>query len=119
LRFIINKFVPFNIASYAVLGLILEHITGYKFLALQGDLKCVHLYGNSISEALLLMSRKSNVHLNCDVKLNLPDYTGNFDEFINDVTPEDFKLINYTSFDKIKVEMLAPIKKWNKVKQNQ
>lgn len=102
--------IPYNIASYATLGLILEHITGYKFLALQGDLKCVHLYGNSISESLLLISRKTNVHPNCSIKLNLPEYKGDFDEFINDVTPEDFKLINYSSFNKIKVEMLAPIK---------
>ncbi len=50
--------IPFNIASYAELALILEKITGHKALAIQGDLKKVHLYDNSIEEAKELIKRE-------------------------------------------------------------
>ena len=102
--------LPFNIASYAVLAKILEEITGFKALGIQGDLKCVHLYGNSIEAAMEQVERpiieqKSNLIINRNI------------EDVNDLDLleiSNFELEGYTSHKSIKVEMLAP----NEVKQN-
>ena len=102
--------LPFNIASYAVLAKILENLTGFKALGIQGDLKCVHLYGNSIEAAMEQVERpiieqKSNLIINRNI------------EDVNDLDLleiSNFELEGYTSHKSIKVEMLAP----NEVKQN-
>ncbi len=91
--------LPFNIASYAVLAKILEAETGHKALGIEGSLKCVHLYGNSIDAAKELISRKV---IDGDVFLSM-DYDG-----LDLMEIDDFKLEGYTSHEAIKVEMVAP-----------
>lgn len=93
--------LPFNIASYALLGLFLEKSTGVKFIALQGDLKNVHLYENQIEPAMLQISRGS---------FELPTVKVNImpDSNLYLINREDISLINYKHFEKIKVKMLAP-----------
>lgn len=100
--------LPYNIASYATLALILEKITGYKALGIQGDLKKVHLYDNSLDAVKEQLSRDFNRHSKCELKI-VPDienseetYTNLFKLLEND----DFKLNNYESYPAINVEML-------------
>lgn len=109
LRLIINIIVPFNIASYSTLALILEKITGYKALAIQGDLKKVHLYDNSLNAVKEQLSRDVDKYGPCKLNGYITDYvneTKTLDEFISHLKPEDFELENYESYPYIKVEML-------------
>lgn len=102
--------LPFNIASYALLAKILEKITGYKALGIEGALKCVHFYDNQYDAVKKLMKRSPDTHPNCTVELAELDYQPNvlIDTIFNNFTTKDFKLIGYTSDEEIKVEMLAP-----------
>jgi thymidylate synthase len=107
--------LPYNIASYATLALIIEKLTGYKALAIQGDLKKVHLYDNSIDAVKEQLSRDPNKYDKC--KLNFSEAfegdTLNFrnglviilDRIINEFKIEDFQLENYESYPAINVEM--------------
>lgn len=99
--------LPFNIASYGALAKILEHITGYKALAIEGTLKCVHFYDNQIDPVAELMQRDPFLKPNCELEIDLPQLTlspNMFDAF----EPEHFKLVGYDSQENIKVEMIAP-----------
>lgn len=102
---------PFNIASYATLALILEKITGYKALAIQGDLKNVHLYDNSFDAVKEQLSRDVNKYGKCELEFDNYSYKKNtkytdIDQFLDELYPEDFELKNYESYPYIKVEML-------------
>lgn len=96
--------LPFNIASYATLALILEKITGYKALAIQGDLKKVHLYDNSLNAVKEQLSRDVDKYDKCELKIDIDDLEGRFlpEYYLN----ENFTLNNYESYPHIKVEML-------------
>lgn len=101
--------LPFNIASYGLLAKILEQVTGYKALAIEGTLKCVHFYDNQYEAVKELLKRDPNTHSNCEVTLppfNIIDPT--IDVIFNNYKISDFKLVGYTSDEEIKVEMLAP-----------
>jgi thymidylate synthase len=105
---------PYNIASYGLLAKILESITGFKALAIEGTLKCVHFYDNQYEAARTLVSRNPDTHPNCELELRLTDTImadlsyRDVDSFFNEYEIKDFKLIGYTSDEEIKVEMLAP-----------
>lgn len=86
--------VPFNIASYALLTLMVAQVCGLQpgeFVWTGGD---VHLYSNHIDQARLQLTRDlrplPQMKLNPDVK-ELPDFT--FD---------DFELVNYDPHPHIK-----------------
>lgn len=104
--------MPFNIASYATLALIIEKITGYKALAIQGDLKKVHLYDNSFIAIKEQLSRDVDKYDRCElsmshlIDIDIKKYPNNLDMLINRLKPEDFQLENYESYSHIKVEML-------------
>ena len=107
--------LPFNIASYGLLAKILEEITGYKALGIEGTLKCVHFYDNQYDAVKELLTRNPNTHQNCEIEINTNKsiLLNTYDKFIFNIEnwkPSDFKLLNYTSDDAIKVEMLAPSK---------
>ena len=99
---------PFNIASYATLALILEKITGYKALAIQGDLKKVHLYDNSFDAVIEQLSRDVDKY-SCGV-FDFPAFDEfeweTLDELFHKIQPEDITLEGYESYPGIKVEML-------------
>ncbi|KQO80270.1 thymidylate synthase [Rhizobium sp. Leaf262] len=89
--------VPFNIASYALLTLMVAQVTGLKpgdFVHTLGD---AHIYANHFEQAQLQMKRTPKalptMHLNPDVKS------------LFDFTFEDFTLQNYEADASIK----API----------
>jgi thymidylate synthase len=101
--------LPFNIASYGLLAKILEQITGFKALAIEGTLKCVHFYDNQYDAARELVSRNPDTHLNCEVTLPTIDLpVTDIDKVFNNYKVSDFKLVGYTSDEEIKVDMLAP-----------
>lgn len=104
--------LPFNIASYALLALILEKITGHKALGIQGDLKKVHLYDNSIEAAKELITRKcSEEKVICNI-LDRYEYERlgkercSLDNLLENIQISDFTLENYNPQPAIKVEML-------------
>lgn len=89
--------VPFNIASYALLLLMMAQVTGLKagdFIHTTGD---THLYLNHIEQAKLQLTRTPRelpqMKLNPDVK-NLFDFRY-----------EDFELLNYDPWPHIKAEV--------------
>jgi len=89
--------VPFNIASYSLLTMMIAQITGYKpgeFIHSFGD---AHIYLNHIDQARLQLSREPRrlpqMIINPDVK----DIFG--------FSFEDFKIINYTPHPHIKGEI--------------
>lgn len=108
--------LPYNIASYATLALILEKITGYKALAIQGDLKKVHLYNNSINAVKEQLSRDPNKY--GIVQLEQSFFTELMDEFDNrefnldeflfmlDEDKKFIQFVNYESYPAINIEML-------------
>lgn len=107
--------LPFNIASYATLALILEKITGYKALSIQGDLKKVHLYDNSLDSVKEQLSRDVNKYGACELSFNCKKGKSNeitlqsdesLDTIINNLYIDGFKLENYESYPYIRVEML-------------
>ena len=104
--------LPFNIASYGLLAKILEQITGYKALAIEGTLKCVHFYDNQYDAVKELLTRDPDTHQNCEVELPKLNniFETDIDVIFNDYKISDFKLIGYSSDDAIPVEMLAPTK---------
>ncbi len=89
-------------------------MTGFKALAIEGTLKCVHFYDNQYEAVKQLLERNPDTHPNCEVELRLTDKklaNGEYrdiDDIFNEYSIKDFKLIGYTSDDEIKVEMLAP-----------
>jgi thymidylate synthase len=102
--------LPFNIASYGLLAKILEKVTGFKAIAIEGTLKCVHFYDNQYDAVKELLKRDPNTYSNCEALLpNLVDILEtDIDVIFNSYKIADFKLSGYTSDDEIKVEMLAP-----------
>jgi thymidylate synthase len=101
---------PFNIASYALLAKIIEDLTGYKALAIEATLKCVHFYDNQYDAVKTLLERNPDIHPNCEVLIKESDYARpvNIDTVFANYSINDFKLVGYTSDEEIKVEMLAP-----------
>ncbi len=91
--------VPFNIASYALLTMIVAQVTNLKlgeFVWTGGD---THLYLNHLEQADLQLSRKNDIRPMPTMKIN-PDKKN-----IEDFTIEDFELVDYNPHDAIK----API----------
>lgn len=109
--------LPLNIASYALLAKILESITGYKALGIEGSLKCVHFYDNQIEAVKELISRDADKHGKCELwtkggaYLSINDFNNNeisISEMFDELSIDEFTLNNYTSDENIKVDMIAP-----------
>jgi thymidylate synthase len=101
--------LPYNIASYATLALILERMTGQKALGIQGDLKKVHLYDNSLDAVKEQLSRDVNKYDKCELDGDVFDksiWYESLDEILGYSHPLDFELQNYESYPAINVEML-------------
>ena len=98
--------LPFNIASYFLLGEFLQEVTGIEFKGIQGDLKCVHLYDNAVLHAIGLNKKKIR-------KYNVPFIywmDGDITENLKGLNPLNITIEDYEPDGFVKVEMLAPIK---------
>lgn len=91
--------IPFNIASYATLGKMLEREIGRPFTRLIGDLSCVHLYGPHIELAKEQLSRKP---IENEAELEIEGYWDMLRLRI-----DDFRVKNYRHHKPIKAEMYA------------
>jgi thymidylate synthase len=105
--------LPYNIASYATLALMIEKLTGYEALAIQGDLKNVHLYSNSANAVQTQLFRKTNHHEKCELKFDNKSHKAgtdwtklSMDDLLNELYPGNFELVGYKSYPHIAVEML-------------
>ncbi|MDF2714743.1 MAG: thymidylate synthase [Paenibacillus sp.] len=89
--------VPFNIASYALLTLMMAHVSGLKpghFVHTLGD---AHIYANHLEQVKLQLTREPRPL----PKMTLnPDVTSIFD-----FTYDDFELSNYDPHPRIKGEV--------------
>lgn len=91
--------VPFNIASYALLTMIIAQICNLgvgEFVWTGGD---VHLYSNHYEQAKLQISRKNDIRKLPTIKINPTKKN------LEDFTIDDFELVDYNPHDAIK----API----------
>jgi thymidylate synthase len=89
--------VPFNIASYALLTLMVAQVTGLKpgeFIHTFGDL---HLYSNHVEQAKLQLSREPRTLPTMKISSAVKN--------IHDFKFEDFEIVNYNPHPAIK----API----------
>jgi len=89
--------VPFNIASYALLTMILAHIAGLKpgeFIHTFGD---VHIYENHISQVKEQLKRKPK-------KFPTIKFTKKF-KSIDDFRPEYVELVGYDPYPMLKAEL--------------
>lgn len=101
--------LPFNIASYFLLGKILEKMTGHRFDGNGGNLRAIHFYDNQYTEAKEFVSKDPNKYANCEVKINYPLLGRDADVF-DELEPHHFELIGYESDKFVKVDMIAPKK---------
>ncbi len=91
--------VPFNIASYSILIMMIAQVTGLEpgeFVWTGGD---VHLYNNHMDQAEIQLSRRQDIRPIPKMKIN-PEIKN-----IEDFTINDFELLDYNPHDSIK----API----------
>jgi len=91
--------VPFNIASYALLTMIIAQITGLEvgeFIWTGGD---THLYLNHMEQVQTQLSRKDDIRPMPTMNINKEKKN------LEDFTIDDFELIDYNPHDSIK----API----------
>jgi thymidylate synthase len=111
--------LPFNIASYALLAHIIGKLVNFVPLNIIGDLSNVHFYESHIEIVIEQLQRDTNLHEGCDLLFSerfensIKQYQeGNLilDNFFKELEINDFKFDNYTSFDKLKADMYAPIK---------
>ena len=86
--------VPFNIASYALLTMMVAHVTGLElgeFVHTMGD---AHIYSNHIEQINLQLSREPRPLPKMKILRNV--------ENINDFKYEDFELVDYNPHGRIK-----------------
>jgi len=86
--------VPFNIASYALLTMMIAQVCGLKlgdFVHTFGD---AHIYSNHQEQVALQLSRDARPYPNMKINPEIKD--------INDFTIEDFVLENYEPHPGIK-----------------
>ena len=89
--------VPFNIASYSLLTMMLAQVTGLKageFILTFGD---VHLYSNHLKQVREQLKRKPRPF----PKMKINPIVKNIDDF----KIEDFELVGYNPYDPIKAQV--------------
>lgn len=91
--------VPFNIASYALLTMIIAQVTGLEakeFIWTGGD---THLYSNHLEQVITQLGREGDIRPMPKMKINSEIKN------VEDFTINDFELVDYNPHDAIK----API----------
>ena len=91
--------VPFNIASYALLTMMIAQVSGYElgeFVWTGGD---IHLCLNHLEQAKLQISRENDIRPSPKMKIN-PEVKNIFD-----FKYEDFEVVDYSPNDSIKASI--------------
>lgn len=91
--------VPFNIASYALLTMMIAQVSGYELGEFVWTGADIHLYLNHLEQAKLQISREGDIRPSPKIKIN-PNVKNIFEFKF-----EDFEVIDYNPHDAIK----API----------
>ena len=89
--------VPFNIASYALLTMMVAQVCGYEageFIHTLGD---THIYHNHFEQVREQLSRTPYPLPQMKINPNVKN--------INDFKYEDFELVGYQSYDAIKAKV--------------
>ena len=89
--------VPFNIASYALLTVMIAHVCGLKpgdFVHTLGD---AHIYSNHVEPLKEQLTREPKPFPTLNIKREITN--------IDDFTFEDFELVDYKCHPKIAMEM--------------
>lgn len=89
--------VPFNIASYALLTMMVAQVTGYKpgeFIHTLGD---AHIYSNHFEQAEIQMQREPKPLPRMEINPDVTDLFG--------FTFEDFNLVGYEAHPHIKAKV--------------
>lgn len=89
--------VPFNIASYSLLTIMIAHVCGLKpgeFIHTLGD---AHVYKNHVDALKEQLTREPRPFPQLNIKREVKD--------IEDFKFEDFEIVNYNSHKKIAMEM--------------
>jgi dihydrofolate reductase/thymidylate synthase len=93
--------LPFNIASSSLFLMIISQLTNLKPRYFNLSLGDVHIYDNHIEPVKEQLERKPYLF----PKIDLPKFT-NLEE-VEKLKYQDFKLIDYQSYQSIKAEMIA------------
>lgn len=96
LRLLWNTTLPFNIASYALLLMMICEVTGKKPGRLIGNFGCTHIYKNHIDALRMQLERQP---------YKLPTMIIKHRDNIDDFVYEDFELVNYVCHPHIKMEV--------------
>ena len=99
--------LPFNITSYGLLAKILEKITGFPALGIEGTLKCVHFYDNQYEAVAKLVERDPYRNKAPELKIDF-NFDEIFPEMFDEIQIENITLEGYEFQDSIIVKMLAP-----------
>jgi len=90
--------LPFNIAQYAALLMMVAKVTGLEARELVVSIGNAHLYTNQIEQAKEQLTRKPLAFPKLEIKRNITD--------IDDFKIEDFELVNYESHPHIKAPLV-------------
>lgn len=121
--------LPFNIASYALLGIIIQTLTGHHFSGLIGDLSNVHIYSNHYDAIKQLEPLNPTAFGSPEVTITIEGQSilnsivqtlnsngsseekqEDFEALIERLQVNNFQLHHYQSFEKIQAGMVAPDK---------
>lgn len=105
--------LPFNIASYGVLAMIIGRIVGMKPLEIIGDLSNVHFYTPHIEVVEHQLKNNPSQYSGCgfeftsegEEKFKQYDEDGNLDKLFQSLEIEDFTFPGYESYEKLTAEM--------------
>lgn len=112
--------LPFNIASYYILGKLISEITDINFYGLIGDLSNVHIYENHISSVITQLQRSEYNYNNRDIEIDFGLTIKNIIKSINNnnislagalkfLNTSRTRIEGYRSYPAIRAEMISPI----------
>jgi thymidylate synthase len=97
--------LPFNIASYGLLLIILGKLVNMVPDELIGNLGDTHLYSNHVDQAKEQMGRTPNFLPELTISNNVFDTKQSLDDMIKSLSPTDFSLENYKPLSAIKAPL--------------
>jgi len=107
--------LPFNIASYGVLAMIIGRLTMMKPLEIIGDLSNIHIYEPHFKAVTEQLKNDPNRHSGCGFEITAKgepkfeefDKHGNVYLLMEQLEIDDFTFPGYESYDKVSAEMIA------------